>query len=406
MSSKEAILILVLIIYSAAVTWPLKLLENCKEAFESEIGISVILSAVIFLELQAYCWWTIARALFKKIQEGNIELNYQRKFHRFVFFWCAASVLIGILILLELYDASNFNCSRQCLGEVTIARNVYHWIVLLTAIAMALTWIINLKYYLIYSVTSQLQRGCAGWATFIFVVLALMISTVKLYRLLLNCSTPKKIPILLSHYPSYICYFLAFVGLIFDKLLTDSPIFHEAAAAQLQNELSLLGVIGLLMVGFSGGIYYFLNEFVLAIEIKRKGCGDLRSQLYLHWVMTLIPIFYNICYFIIASVYYFISRSAVARGALLIGNRARKLLERMRPYKMQQILEQQKVVYSNKECLVCLEEFSSSKSECYLINTCKHLFHYNCLKNWIKLDKVNCPACRTQISLETTAEGI
>ena len=46
-------------------------------------------------------------------------------------------------------------------------------------------------------------------------------------------------------------------------------------------------------------------------------------------------------------------------------------------------------------CTICLENFNTDSSVTELI--CGHNYHYECLINWIKNDKHNCPMCRRKI---------
>lgn len=53
----------------------------------------------------------------------------------------------------------------------------------------------------------------------------------------------------------------------------------------------------------------------------------------------------------------------------------------------------------NKTCCVCQEDFTN---ESWVRETpCKHLFHNNCLMDWIKikLPNTDCPFCRAEIKV-------
>ncbi|CAF3340774.1 unnamed protein product [Rotaria socialis] len=45
---------------------------------------------------------------------------------------------------------------------------------------------------------------------------------------------------------------------------------------------------------------------------------------------------------------------------------------------------------AEEQCLICLENLSSKKTETF---TCKHTFHRNCLEEWFKIERT-CPLCR------------
>jgi len=49
----------------------------------------------------------------------------------------------------------------------------------------------------------------------------------------------------------------------------------------------------------------------------------------------------------------------------------------------------------NPSCAICLENFDSS-SEVKQLPICHHVFHTNCLTEWL-LRHGNCPMCRTRI---------
>ncbi len=59
----------------------------------------------------------------------------------------------------------------------------------------------------------------------------------------------------------------------------------------------------------------------------------------------------------------------------------------------------------NPSCAICLENFDSL-SEVKQLPTCHHVFHTNCLTEWL-LHHGNCPMCRTIIpSIERTPISI
>ena len=58
----------------------------------------------------------------------------------------------------------------------------------------------------------------------------------------------------------------------------------------------------------------------------------------------------------------------------------------------------------NEKCSFCLEEINSNlnikdNENKILLKECNHIFHYNCLKEWIDQEKKNsnCPICRLKI---------
>ena len=56
------------------------------------------------------------------------------------------------------------------------------------------------------------------------------------------------------------------------------------------------------------------------------------------------------------------------------------------------------VVNDCEKCSICLEAFESDKSQ-VSITPCKHIFHFDCLKNWLETEVLNpqCPNCKFSI---------
>lgn len=66
------------------------------------------------------------------------------------------------------------------------------------------------------------------------------------------------------------------------------------------------------------------------------------------------------------------------------------------------IIDNNKNYFDSDTCVICLEEFKNDKNN--LINLgCKHRFHTQCLKDWIKHNK-KCPICRQKISIRNILE--
>ena len=66
------------------------------------------------------------------------------------------------------------------------------------------------------------------------------------------------------------------------------------------------------------------------------------------------------------------------------------------------IIDNDKNYFDSDTCVICLEEFKNDKNN--LINLgCKHRFHTQCLKDWIKYNK-KCPICRQKISIRNILE--
>ena len=67
-----------------------------------------------------------------------------------------------------------------------------------------------------------------------------------------------------------------------------------------------------------------------------------------------------------------------------------------------QILEEVEITdktfdkFENKNCVICLENYSIGEKICYL--PCFHFFHSICIKNWATKSK-KCPMCNNDIKL-------
>ena len=52
-------------------------------------------------------------------------------------------------------------------------------------------------------------------------------------------------------------------------------------------------------------------------------------------------------------------------------------------------------INDNSKCIICLNKFKIGDRESTL--PCLHIFHYNCLKNWM-YEKRSCPICKSEVS--------
>jgi hypothetical protein len=57
-----------------------------------------------------------------------------------------------------------------------------------------------------------------------------------------------------------------------------------------------------------------------------------------------------------------------------------------------------------KECTICIHELCSdeNKEDLYSLNVCKHIFHSECLSEWVHYSRT-CPLCRANIFPERRA---
>jgi hypothetical protein len=60
--------------------------------------------------------------------------------------------------------------------------------------------------------------------------------------------------------------------------------------------------------------------------------------------------------------------------------------------------------YANKECNICMDEYKIGDNIVKL--ACNHIFHKDCIKNWLCNERVTCPVCRKDIrnDLQDNAE--
>ncbi|KAL2464391.1 E3 ubiquitin-protein ligase [Forsythia ovata] len=57
----------------------------------------------------------------------------------------------------------------------------------------------------------------------------------------------------------------------------------------------------------------------------------------------------------------------------------------------------------NTDCAICLESFVEG-DECKSLPTCQHIFHANCVDQWLGR-KLNCPTCRTRVDINPAKRG-
>lgn len=51
---------------------------------------------------------------------------------------------------------------------------------------------------------------------------------------------------------------------------------------------------------------------------------------------------------------------------------------------------------SDRSCAICLEEYTFS-DEVFSMRSCKHVYHFRCIKSWFHMSRDTCPTCRTAI---------
>ena len=53
-------------------------------------------------------------------------------------------------------------------------------------------------------------------------------------------------------------------------------------------------------------------------------------------------------------------------------------------------------------CCICIDEVMADDSELLVVTSCQHLFHEQCLRQWVlkrlnEIEKADCPVCRKEI---------
>ena len=51
-----------------------------------------------------------------------------------------------------------------------------------------------------------------------------------------------------------------------------------------------------------------------------------------------------------------------------------------------------------QKCPICLEALTSDSTNHNVTTTCGHLFHINCVQDWLRRDISTCPKCLSNIS--------
>jgi len=64
-------------------------------------------------------------------------------------------------------------------------------------------------------------------------------------------------------------------------------------------------------------------------------------------------------------------------------------------FKKETINENNLQDYTQKECNICMDEYTTGINVTHL--KCNHIFHTDCIKNWLCNEKVTCPVCRTDM---------
>lgn len=56
------------------------------------------------------------------------------------------------------------------------------------------------------------------------------------------------------------------------------------------------------------------------------------------------------------------------------------------------------IAENTEGCPICLEQFTADREKITL-KQCKHIFHFNCLRAWVREQHTTCPSCRSAITI-------
>lgn len=56
----------------------------------------------------------------------------------------------------------------------------------------------------------------------------------------------------------------------------------------------------------------------------------------------------------------------------------------------------------SKECNICIDTYKEGEEIVYL--PCEHIFHKDCIYDWLVKEKVNCPICRCDVRSKTKSK--
>ena len=91
--------------------------------------------------------------------------------------------------------------------------------------------------------------------------------------------------------------------------------------------------------------------------------------------------------------------------SMLHDQRKEHILQKLDEKMPDQLYKTAKNKANQTNCCICFEDF---KDEASIKETsCLHIFHANCLKEWIKtkFEKPDCPTCRNEIQLMTNDQA-
>lgn len=68
-------------------------------------------------------------------------------------------------------------------------------------------------------------------------------------------------------------------------------------------------------------------------------------------------------------------------------------------------ITQRSLAESGEICAICLNDIRAEEGNVYIINSCMHKFHEDCIRRW-KMEQATCPLCREALSEEEGATEV
>ncbi len=87
-----------------------------------------------------------------------------------------------------------------------------------------------------------------------------------------------------------------------------------------------------------------------------------------------------------------------AQAEAILKNKNKLVIDKLLETDLKPIFYKELLNEFKSSCTICMESFLEDKSEVTLLN-CKHIFHHNCLKNWLfkNLTHPKCPNCNYNV---------
>lgn len=87
-----------------------------------------------------------------------------------------------------------------------------------------------------------------------------------------------------------------------------------------------------------------------------------------------------------------------AQAEAILKNKNKQAIDKLLETDLKPIYYKELLNEFKSSCTICMESFVENKSEVTLLN-CKHIFHHNCLKNWLFKNLINpkCPNCNYNV---------